>query len=72
MNSRPSTIDWQIASRSRGHTVTLDLRLTDDQRLQLQLDVHLTDRVPVRDLKAQCLRQALAHIQGTLQAVEQE
>lgn len=71
MTERPTAIDWQIDSHGNGHMVNLDLQLPGDQRVRVRLHVHLTDRVPARDLKAQCLRQALGHIQGILQAAEQ-
>lgn len=71
MTEKPSSTHWRIESFGQGHMISLDLRLPDEQRLQMTIHVHLTDRLPARDLKAQALRQALAHIQGIQQSVEQ-
>lgn len=71
MKENPTAMHWRVESFGQGHMVNLDMQLPDQQSIRLQIHVHLTDRLPVQALKAQALRQALAHIQGSLQSAEQ-
>lgn len=67
MDNQPPQIQWHLDETSDNeYIVTLDFRLQDDEHIHLQMNVHVTDQRPVREMKRHLLQRAMQRIQDML------